>query len=168
MRPLSEEQRSVCSMQAKLFELSTGASEDGSAVFVRRFMHSDVAKRIDDGTYAYAANTIEQVIHDVDAEYGGKPYGSVRYSRSEMHWMGYLYRFMCFALQLSSKRAYGVIGARELRTLYQPYHSLSSEQAIERILEARGMDADALMGVPNMSIAKGVEVLKRIRSPQRS
>lgn len=159
MRGLTIQQRDACAMQAKLFEASTEASEDSSAAFIRRFMNSNVAKRLDDNGYARESSTIEQTIHEVDAEYGSTPYGSKKYSRSEMHWMGYIYRYMCFAAEMTSKKAYRLIGARELRALYQPYHSLDPEQAVERVLEAHGFGSDARED----PISHGVAILKRIR-----
>ena len=50
-----------------------------------------------------------------------------------------------------------MIKPEELRKLYFPYHSLDSEQAIERIKESKGM-------VEEDEIKRGVEILRRIRS----
>lgn len=158
MIELTSQQRNICIMQAKLFETSIEVSACGSAVFVRRFMNSNIAKRLDDGSYIYESDTVEQAIHEVDAEYNNTIYGSEKYSPSEMHWMGYIYRYLCFTTQITSKRAYKVIGARELRALYQPYHSLDINQAIERIMEAHGCKS-----APQDSISYGVDILKKIR-----
>lgn len=160
MRDLTVQQRDACAMQAEIFEKSTKESEDGSAVFIRRFMYSSVAARMDANTLANESGTIEQIIHEVDSEYGGKPYGSKRYSCSEMHWIGYIYRYLCFVANVSSKRAYKIIGARELRDLYLPYHSLDPGQAVERILEARALGTRPQDNL----VSRGVEVLRRIRS----
>ncbi len=160
MRDLTVQQRDACVMQAEIFEKSTKASEDGSAVFIRRFMYSSVAVRMDANALANESGTVEQIIREVDSEYGGKPYGSKRYSRSEMHWIGYIYRHLCFAANVSSKRAYKIIGARELRDLYLPYHSLDPGQAVERIMEARAL---GICAQDNL-VSRGVEVLRRIRS----
>ena len=51
---------------------------------------------------------------------------------------------------------YKIIKPDELRKLFFPYHSLDPEQAIERIMEAKGMDE-------KNEIARGVEIMRRVR-----
>ena len=73
-----------------------------------------------------------------------------------MYWIGYLYRYWAYTFEKSSKQVFRSIKPEELRELYFPYHSLDPAQAIERILEAKGMeDRD--------QITRGVEILRRIR-----
>ena len=45
----------------------------------------------------------------------------------------------------------------ELEKLYFPYHSLDPEQAIERIMEAKGLKEED-------EIARGVEIMRRVRA----
>lgn len=73
-----------------------------------------------------------------------------------MYWMGYFYRCWCCLTGDSSKAVYSIIGARELRSLYYPYHSLDTRQAVERVMEAKG-----LLG--QSQIERGVILLKKIR-----
>ena len=158
MRNLTESERRLCSWQARLFEASLENSEDGSAVFVRRFMLSDLARRVDESGMALDVSPASQLVSDVDAQFGGKPYGTEKYSANELYWMGYLYRCMCLATGMSSRAAYRTIGARDLRLLHYPYHSLDTVQAVERILEARGLRAD------RKSIEYGVVKLREIKA----
>ena len=48
-----------------------------------------------------------------------------------------------------------IIKPKELRSLYYPYHSLDLAQAIERILEARGVSEDNLT-------ARGVKLMREL------
>ncbi|WP_165171030.1 hypothetical protein [Adlercreutzia sp. ZJ242] len=157
MIELSEAQRKLCRTQADIFEASTRLSTSGSAVFVRRFMRSDLARRMDEGGFPFESNSLEQIIETVEASYAAGPYGSETYSANEMHWMGFFYRCWCCATGSSSKSAYAAIGARELRRLYYPYHSLDPTQAVERVMEAKRMSRE-------QGIERGVEVLKVIRN----
>lgn len=153
---MSREEREQCAQQAKIFEASVAASNDSSAVFVRRFMRSDLAKRMDSKAYVAEATQPEAAVREVDAAYDSEGYGSEKYSRNEMHWMGYFYRCFCCMTGKSSKEAFRYIGARELRGLYYPYHSLETEHAVERVLEARGKGSSS-------QIEQGVRALKAIR-----
>ena len=156
MRAMDELDRKLCSVQAALFERSLAASPGSSASFVRRFMRSPLAQRIDSGSFPFESDELHVLIEEVDSHYTAAPYGSEKYTANEMHWMGYLYRCLCQITGKPSKEVYRLIGARELRTLYYPYHSLDPEQAAERILEAKG-----LLGVSH--IERGVRILKAIR-----
>ena len=160
MNELTYEDRRLCELQARVFEESLRLSADGSAVFVRRFMRSDLARRMDADGAALEFADAEQMVLEVDAEYGGKAYGSEKYSAEEMHWMGYLYRYWCCATGDSSKLAHKTIGARELRALFGGYHSLDAAVAVRRIRDAKGLD-DA------SEVQRGVELLKRIRAVDR-
>ena len=156
MKQLDEQARKLCSFQAKLFEASHEYSASSSAVFIRRFMRSEYARRLDWGTEVLEAATLQQAICDVEMEYGARAYGSEKYQPMELHWMGYVYRYICVAYDITSKEAYRIIGARELRELYYPYHTLDTALAVERIFEAKG-------GQSPTDISYGVETLKRIR-----
>ena len=59
-----------------------------------------------------------------------------------MYWIGYIYRYFSFTYDLSSSQVYKIIKPKELRGLFLPYHTMDPSQAIERILEAKGMLAD--------------------------
>ena len=157
MRSLTEADRKLCAIQASVFEESLRYAPGGSAVFVRRFMTSNIARRIDEGGFPFESSGIEQLFFELNQEFGGKQYGSVAYSPNELHWMGYLYRYWCCALNERSKAVYRIMGARELRDLYSPYHTLDPAQAIERILEAKSIAADA------RDIDRGVAALRAIR-----
>lgn len=157
MRNLTQQERRLCSLQGALFEASVDESDSSSAVFVRRFMLSDFARRLDSAEIVVDTSPPAQVIAEIDAEFGARQYGRQKYSRNEMHWMGYLYRCLCILTGLSSRAVYRLVGARELRDLHYPYHSLGIEQAAERILEERGRT------LPNTSIEYGVIKLREIR-----
>ena len=157
MRVLTPEERKLCEAQGEIFAVSTRVLEGGSAVFVRRFMRSELARRIDAGGYYAEPHSVRQAIDEVQGEYGGGAYGSDVYSADEMYWMGYLYRYWCLAQGISSKAAYKMIGARKLRGLYFPYHSLAVGAAIERILEAKGLPAED-------PVQRGVRLLREIQA----
>ena len=59
-----------------------------------------------------------------------------------MYWIGYLYRYFSITYELTSAQVYKIIKPKELRGLFLPYHTMDPSQAIERILEAKGMLAD--------------------------
>lgn len=159
MREVDDWGRTICAFQGHVFQKSAELlGNTGSAVFVRRFMRSQTARRIDACEAIWEGAQPQDVTIDVDAEYGGKPYGREIYPCEVLYWMGYLYRYGCLATGLSSKELYSIVGARELRDLYFAYHSLDPAQCIERILEAKHVAKG------DDSLQRGVVALRRIRN----
>ena len=75
-----------------------------------------------------------------------------------MYWIGYLYRYFSYTYELSSITVYKIVKPKEFRGLFLPYHILTPEQAIERILEAKGM----MLNLED-EINRQFEIYKRIR-----
>ncbi len=146
-----------CQLQANLFACSVEEAACSSPVFVRRFMNSSLARRIDAKGILAESSTVSDMLQEIEEEYGESAYGKVKYGHEEMYWMGYLYRYWCYVFGESSSHVFKIIGARELHDLYFPYHSLDPEQAIRRIAESKGI---ALEEDP---IEKGVKALRKIR-----
>ena len=80
------------------------------------------------------------LLRSLDREYGQSNYGSVKYSPEEMYWIGYIYRYFAYTYGKTSVQVYRIIKPKELRELYLPYHTMDPAQAIDRILEAKGID----------------------------
>lgn len=94
----------------------------------------------------------------VEEQYGPSGYGSEKYTHNEMYWMGYVYRYYAYTYQCSSVSVYKTIKPKELRGLFLPYHTLDPSQAIERILEAKGISENR-----ELDIMHQYEVFRRIR-----
>lgn len=157
MREFDESGLKLCRYQGELFEMSLVKTQCSSPVFLRRFMYSKTAERMDRESFLFEALTIPDAIEEIEYEYGKTDYGKIKYSQEEMYWMGYIYRYWAYTCEMSSKAVYRLIKPEELKKLYFPYHSLDPEQAIERIKESKGISEQDY-------IQKGVEILKRIRS----
>ena len=144
----------LCKMQGALF-VASKTLRCGSAVFIRRFMNSEVAERIDKLTIAYASDNQTSLLNEIESAYNDHPYGNEKYSDEELYWIGYIYRYWSYCYEKPSKNIYKTIGAREMRNLYYPYHSLDPLTAIERILESKEKTMQD-------SIEEGVKILRKI------
>lgn len=149
----------MCSYQANLFEASIRQTECSSAIFIRRFMNSALAKRMDNVGFLFDSVEITDAINEVETEYGSSSYGVEKYSAEEMHWIGYIYRYWAYTGEKSSRQVYKTVKPSELKKVFYPYHSLDPAQAIERITE------EMTPGQKNDSsdIAAGVAVMRRVR-----
>lgn len=145
-------------MQATAFELSIDSTSVSSEIFMRRYMTSETVKLLDNESILNMNLQARDIVMQVQEEYPESNYGSVKYSNNEMYWIGYLYRYFSYTHELSSKRAYKIVKPKELRGLFLPYHTLSPEQAIERILEAKNISFN-----PEDELKRQYEIFKRIR-----
>lgn len=128
----------ICTLQAKLFEMSVQQSTLSSPVFIRYFMRSEEAVLLDDTSYLFSSSDCERIIHDMNEKYG-KIQGNKKFSEQSMYWMGYLYRYFSYTRDINSKTVYGIIKPQELHALYLPYHTLDPGAAVDRILEAKNI-----------------------------
>ena len=147
----------LCQIQADIFASSLERTDCSSPIFIRRFMNSEVARRIDTGGFLFEACDINNVFEQIEEEYGVTDYGKDKYTEDELYWIGYIYRYWSYTYEKSSRQIYQMIKPKELRGLYYPYHSLDPSQAIERILEAKGLDENE-----DKMIKRGVSLMKDI------
>lgn len=84
MTPLSYIELKLCQAQAKIFEASVTKTNYSSPIFIRRFVYSSIAESFDDKVYLYRSDTIEEVFHILDEEFGESRYGEIKYSPDQM------------------------------------------------------------------------------------
>ena len=121
----------MCRFQGQLFLMSREKTACSTPVFLRRFMYSEVAVRMDGEGFLFESETQEDVFDEIEAEFGKSEYGRIKYDGEELYWIGYMYRYWCYTRRISSKALYKMIKPEELRKVYYPYHSLDPAQAIE-------------------------------------
>ena len=155
MKKIDESGLKLCKFQAELFRSSVEGTACSTPIFLRRFMYSSVAERMDKNSFLFESTNIRSVLDSIEEEFGKSDYGQKKYFPEELYWMGYLYRYWCYTYEKTSKQVYKIIKPDELRTLYFPYHSLDPAQAIERILEAKGF-------AEKDYTPKGVELLREL------
>ena len=88
MKRMNKDGVLLCELQATAFEKSIDKMESSSEIFIRRFMKSRIAKRLDDGSVLESNIQAEDILQLVNEEYGFSNYGSVKYTRNEMYWIG--------------------------------------------------------------------------------
>ena len=142
MKKIDEDGLLLCELQAKTFEMSIDATEVSSEIFIRRFMNSQISKSIDSCEILQTNMQAKDILERIEEQYGKSNYGSKRYTKNELYWIGYIYRYFSYTYEKSSVQIYKIVKPKELRALFLPYHTLDPSQAIERILEAKNLFID--------------------------
>ena len=150
----------LCVLQASVLENSVERIHSSSPIFIRRFMNSKVAKRLDNTSILETNVQPNDILDLLNEEYGVSNYGSVKYTRNEMYWIGYVYRFFALAYDFSSSQIYRIVKPQELRNAFLPYHTMDPAQAIERILEAKGLSFEQDEA---QELKRQYEIYRRIR-----
>lgn len=158
MKKIDKDGLLLCDIQAKAFELSATALETSSEVFIRRFMNSNAAKQLDNKALLQSNMQAGDLLILIDEEYGKSNYGSVKYTLNELYWIGYIYRYFAYTYEKTSLQVYKIIKPKELRGLFLPYHTMDPAQAIDRILESKGL-AEGTVDEEQ----RQYEIFKRIR-----
>lgn len=146
----------LCDLQSELFEKSLSL-DCSSEIFIRRFMNSKIVKQFDSTQILDDTLTIPDIYEQLVNEYGDSSYGSMKYSKNELYWIGHIYRYLCYIYEISSKQVYKIIKPKELRSLFLAYHTFDTKQAIERILEAKNIVLD------KDYTEAGIQILRRLR-----
>ena len=139
MKKIDKDGLLLCELQAKTFEMSIDATEVSSEIFIRRFMNSQISKSIDSCEILETNMQAKDILERIEEQYGKSNYGSKRYTKNELYWIGYIYRYFSYTYEKSSVQIYKIVKPMELRALFLPYHTLDPSQAIERILEAKNL-----------------------------
>lgn len=150
----------ICSYQATLFEMSKDSTACSSKIFIRRFMNSELAKRMDSVGFLFDSLDISDAIKELEEQYGASSYGIEKFNKEELYWIGYIYRYWAYVSEKTSKQIYKIIKPEQLKKLYYPYHSLDPLQAIERIME----EFNPQTGEGLDDISRGVIALRKVRS----
>ncbi len=139
MKKIDKDGLLLCELQAKTFEMSIDVTEVSSEIFIRRFMNSQISKSIDSCEILQTNMQAKDILERIEEQYGKSNYGSKRYTKNELYWIGYIYRYFSYTYEKSSVQIYKIVKPKELRALFLPYHTLDPSQAIERILEAKNL-----------------------------
>ena len=135
MKPLDSMEIRLCKMQAKLFEESVSKTDYSSAIFIRRFMLSTVAKSFDNKTFLIQTISLDEVLELLDQEFGDSSYGRIKFSREVMFWIGYIYRCLAIRYNLSSKVIYHLFNTKEILKYYNIGHTFDIVDMAERMME---------------------------------
>lgn len=149
----------LCELQATAFENSVDKLDSSSEIFIRRFMKSQIAKRMDNESVLESNIQANDILELIEEEYGVSNYGTVKYTYDEIYWIGYIYRYFVITYELTSAQVYKIVKPKELRGVFLPYHTMDPAQAIERLLEAKGILTD-----DEMELERQYAIFKSIRN----
>jgi len=139
---IDELQLKLCDIQGRLFELSAEKGY-GSAVFIKAFMTSEIAKDLDSkynrmqwAGEEYLLDEIVSANPDVASSNGEI------ISADVIYWIGYLYRYWHFYTGEDSAKIYKQAPVETMKRNYMMFHTMDPTLAIEDLKEIYGQNQD--------------------------
>lgn len=141
MRKLDHEGLLLAEYQGKLFEKSAEL-DCSSPIFIRRFLHSDLLKKLDENSTALLSLDVVEGINSIKEQFGDTDYGKTKYSKSALFWMGYMYRYISYTREESTKFVAKLFNYKQMNDVYYSFHTQDPEWCIQSLLEINGLDED--------------------------
>ena len=140
--------------QGKLFEKSTDLL-CSSAVFIRRFLHSDLLKKMDLNDTASLTLDVNEGIESIQKQFGESDYGKIKYSKSTMFWIGYIYRYLSYTREVSTRFVMKLFPYKQLNDVYYSFHTQDPEWCVQSLLEMNDLSEEVFDN--NLRLKKVIE-----------
>ena len=131
----------IAEYQGKIFEKSTEL-DCSTAIFIRRFLHSDLVKKMDMNDPAMLTLDVNEGIQSIQNQFGQSDYGKIKYSSNTMFWMGYLYRYISYTREVTTKFVMKLFPYKSLKDVYYSFHTQDPEWCVRSLLEMNGQSED--------------------------
>lgn len=125
----------LCKYQGELFEKSLKVLDCSTPIFIRRFLHSDLLRTLDNNDSARLTLNVIDGFHILEDQYGKSQYGKKKFSSESMFWMGYLYRYISYTRDISTRLLFKLFDYKKVNELYYTYHTQNMEWCVENLLE---------------------------------
>lgn len=141
MRKLDHKGLLLAEYQAKLFERSSelGCS---TGVFIRRFLHSDLLRKLDTNDPYALSLDVNEGINSILEQFGPSSYGKIKYSKSTLFWIGYMYRYISYTREITTGLVMSFFAYKQMNELYYTYHTQDPEWCVSNLLELNHLTED--------------------------
>lgn len=119
--------------QGKLFEKSTKLN-CSSAIFIRRFLHSNLLKKLDSNNPSAFSLDVSEGINSIITQFGDTDYGKEKFPGNTMFWIGYMYRYISYTREVSTKFIMQLFSYKQMKYVYFTYHTQDPEWCVKSLL----------------------------------
>lgn len=129
--------------QGKIFEKSYDLN-CSTAVFMRRFLHSDLLEILDRNQIFSLSLDVDEGINSIVEQFGQSNYGTEKFSRASLYWIGYMYRYIAYTREESTHFVMSVFHYKQMNNVYYSFHTQDPEWCIHSLLEMNHLDENYL------------------------
>lgn len=124
--------------QGKLFEKSSELN-CSTGIFMRRFLHSNLLNELDANNSATLSLDENEGINSILEQFGDSNYGKLKYSKNSLFWIGYMYRYISYTREQSTKFIMKIFNYKQMNDVYYSFHTQDPEWCIKDLLEINGL-----------------------------
>ncbi len=127
--------------QGKIFEKSVDLN-CSTAIFVRRFLHSNYLKKLDMNDLTSISLDVNEALDSIQSQFGDSDYGKIKYSKSVLFWIGYMYRYISYTRGITTKFTMNLFPHKQMNDVYYSFHTQDPEWCIYSLLEMNNLSED--------------------------
>ena len=155
MKKLDTNGLRLAEYQGKLFELSAIYCKCSTNIFMRRFFYSDLLKILDRNDSSILSLDPKEGLEQIQEQFGQSFYGKEKQSGESLFWVGFLYRYISYTRNTTTRLLMRLFPYQKLFELYPIYHTQSLEWCIENPLELQ--DYDSSIFDPNARLKEALK-----------
>lgn len=125
--------------QGKLFEKSTELN-CSTGIFMRRFLHSHLLKKLDTNNPSFLSLDVTEGTYSILEQFGDSDYGKLKYSKNSLFWIGYMYRYISYTREQSTKFVMKIFDYKQMNDVYYSFHTQDPEWCVQSLLEINNLN----------------------------
>ena len=125
--------------QGKLFEKSTELN-CSTGIFMRRFLHSHLLKKLDTNNPSSLSLDVTEGTYSILEQFGDSDYGKLKYSKNSLFWIGYMYRYISYTREQSTKFVMKIFDYKQMNEVYYSFHTQDPEWCVQSLLEINNLN----------------------------
>ena len=125
--------------QGKLFEKSTELN-CSTGIFMRRFLHSHLLKKLDTNNPSSLSLDVTEGTYSILEQFGDSDYGKLKYSKNSLFWIGYMYRYISYTREPSTKFVMKIFDYKQMNEVYYSFHTQDPEWCVQSLLEINNLN----------------------------
>ena len=141
MRKYDHDGLLLAEFQGKLFEKSYEL-KCSTPIFFRRFLHSDLLIKLDANNTSTLSLDVNEGLDSILVQFGDSDYGKTKYSPAALFWIGYMYRYISYTREESTKFVMKTFDYKQMNDVYYTYHTQDPEWCIRNLLELNNLTED--------------------------
>ena len=138
MKKFDHEGLILVEYQGKIFEKSTELN-CSTAIFIRRFLHSNLLKKLDANDTTLLTLDVNEGMDSIQNQFGDSDYGKIKYSKSAMFWIGYMYRYISYTRNVTTKFVMNLFPHKQLNGVYYTFHTQDPEWCLQSLLQINNL-----------------------------
>lgn len=83
---------------------------------------------------------VNEGITSIIEQFGDTDYGKIKYSKSALFWIGYMYRYISYTREISTKFILDIFTYKQMNDVYFSFHTQAPEWCINSLLDINGID----------------------------